>query len=152
MTDKGELRFEFKFIDNQAMVEKIRGQIDMNLAEIADAQKALFKLHNWSEVAHQQKLRKNYEKRVTCFPAAECPADGDRLDGKSSTEIRFNVYEDGSTAGRIQRNKGRFIEGYNVSIDSAMLLQAYLNHVIKEAKAEYQSGTQDKKALDQLFQ
>ena len=152
VTDKGELRFEFKFIDNQAMVEKIRGQIDMNLAEIADAQKALFKLHNWSEVAHQQKLRKNYEKRVTCFPAAECPADGDRLDGKSSTEIRFNVYEDGSTAGRIQRNKGRFIEGYNVSIDSAMLLQAYLNHVIKEAKAEYQSGTQDKKALDQLFQ
>jgi hypothetical protein len=33
-----------------------------------------------------------------------------------------------------------------------MLLQAYLNHVMKEAKAEYQSGTQDKKALDQLFQ
>ena len=152
VTDKGDLRFEFKFIDNQAIVEKTRGQIDMNLAEIGDAQKALFKLHNWAEVAHQQKLRKNYEKRVTCFPAAECPADGDRLDGKSSTEIRFNVYEDGSTAGRIQRNKGRFIEGYNVSIDSAMLLQAYLNHVIKEAKAEYQSGTQDKKALDQLFQ
>ncbi len=152
VTDKGELRFQFKFIDNQATVDKIRGQIDMNLAEMEDTQKALFKLHSWSEVAHQQKLRKNYEKRVTCFPSAECPADGDRLDGKSSTEIRFNVYEDGSTAGRIQRNKGRFIEGYNVSIDSAMLLQAYLNHVIKEAKAEYQSGTQDKKALDQLFQ
>jgi hypothetical protein len=59
--------------------------------------------------------------------------------------------EDGSTAGRIQRNKGLFVEGYNVSIDSAMLLQAYLSHVIKEARLEFKSGTQDKKALDELF-
>ena len=58
----------------------------------------------------------------------------------------------GSTAGRIQRNKGRFVEGYNVSIESAMLLQAYLGRVIKEAKLEFDSGTQDKKSLDQLFQ
>jgi hypothetical protein len=80
------------------------------------------------------------------------PPDGERIDGKSATEIRFNVYEDGSTAGRIQRDKGRFVEGYNVSIDSAMLLQAYLAHIIKEARLEFQSGTQDKKSLDQLFQ
>ena len=33
-----------------------------------------------------------------------------------------------------------------------MLLQAYLGHVIKEAKLEFDSGTQDKKSLDQLFQ
>ena len=123
----------------------------MTLAEMEDSQKALFKLHSWSATAHEQKIRKNYEKRVTCFPAAECPPDGERLDGKASTEVRFNIYEDGSTAGRIQRNKGRFIEGYNMSIDSAMLLQAYLNHVITEAKLEFRSGTQDKKSLDQLF-
>jgi hypothetical protein len=76
---------------------------------------------------------------------------GERVDGHSSTEIRFNIYEDGSTAGRIQRNKGLFVEGYNVSIDSAMLLQAYLAHVIKQARIEFKSGTQDKKALDDLF-
>jgi len=88
---------------------------------------------------------------VTCFPAKECPADGERLEGKASTEIRFAVYEDGSTAGRIQKNKGRFVEAYNVSIESALLLQAYLSHVIKEAKVEFQSGTQDKKSLQDLF-
>jgi hypothetical protein len=32
-----------------------------------------------------------------------------------------------------------------------MLLQAYLSHVIKEASLEFKSGTQDKKALDELF-
>ena len=152
VTDKGEMRFGFKFIDTRATIDKTRAQIDMSLSEIEDTQKALFKLHNWSEVAHQQKLRKDYNKRVTCFPTSDCPPDGETIDGKASTEVRFNVYEDGSTAGRIQRNKGRFIEGYNVSIDSAMLLQAYLNHVIKETKIEFQSGTQDKKSLDKLFQ
>jgi hypothetical protein len=81
----------------------------------------------------------------------DCPPDGERLDGKSSTEIRFTVYEDGSTAGRIQRNKGLFVEGYNVSIDSALMLQAYLNHVIKAAKLEFNSGTQTKKQLDEIF-
>jgi hypothetical protein len=89
---------------------------------------------------------------VTCFPLAECPPDGEKVENKSSTEIRFNVYEDGSTAGRIQRNKGRFVEGYNISIDSALLLQAYLQYVIAEAKLEFKSGTQDKKAIDALFQ
>jgi hypothetical protein len=79
-------------------------------------------------------------------------ANAARFQQRTATEIRFIVYEDGSTAGRIQRDKGRFVEGYNVSIDSAMLLQAYLAHVIKEATQEYDAGTQDKKALDQLFQ
>ena len=118
-------------------MEKVRETIVMSLPQIEEAQKALFKLQAWSEIAHQQKLRRNYEKRVTCFPMSECPPDGERADGKASTEIRFNVYEDGSTAGRIQRNKGLFVEGYNLSIDSAMLLQAYLAHVIKEASIEF---------------
>jgi hypothetical protein len=151
VSDKGEMGFSFKFIDPSASVDKVRGKIDMTLAEMEDAQKALFKLKDWSEIAHEQKIRRNYEKRVTCFPVSECPPYGEQRDGKSSTEIRFNVYEDGSTAGRIQRNKGLYVEGYNVSIYSALLLQAYLNHVINEAKLEYKSGTQNKKDLDKLF-
>jgi hypothetical protein len=130
----------------------VRGIVDINLSDIEETQKALLKLRDWSKIAHEQTVRRNYEKRVTCFPASECPPDGETVDNKASTEIRFNVYEDGSTAGRIQRDKGHFVEGYNISIDSAMLLQAYLGHVIKEAKSEYNFGTQDKKSLDQLFQ
>ncbi len=152
VSDRGELRFGFKFVDAVASVESVRETIDMSLPEIEDAQKALFKLQAWSEIAHQQKLRKNYEKRVTCFPVSDCPPDGERMGGKASTEITFNVYEDGSMSGSIQRDKGQFVENYNVSIESAMLLQAYLAHVIKIATTEFDSGAQDKKSLDQLFQ
>lgn len=151
VSDRGVMGFSFQFRDVASSVEKVRGKIDMSLEDIEKTQKALFKLHEWSIVAHEQKLRRNYEKRVVCFPERDCPADGERLDGAASTEVRFNVYEDGSTAGRIQRNKGRFIEGYNVSIDSALMLQAYLSHVINEAKLEFKSGTQDKKTLDNMF-
>jgi hypothetical protein len=68
VTDKGELLFAFKFVDTEASVEKVRGKIDMTLAEMEDAQKALLKLHAWSEIAHSQNVRKNYEKRAICFP------------------------------------------------------------------------------------
>ena len=146
------MSFGFKFIDLGSPIEKVRGVIQMNLSEIESTQKALSKLYDWSNIAHDNKLRKAYEKRVTCFPLAECPPDGEQVENKSSTEIRFNVYEDGSTAGRIQRNKGRFVEGYNISIESAQLLQCYLEYVIAEAKLEFKSGTQDKKAIDTLFQ
>lgn len=151
ISDKGEMNFNFKFLDISSNLDKVRGNITMSLSDIDDAQKSLFKLYEWSKTAHKEQIRTNFEKRVTCFPAAECPSDGERVDGKASTEIRFMVYEDGSTAGRIQRNKGRFVEGYNVSIGSAMLLQAYLAHVVKETKREFKAGTQDKKELDEIF-
>jgi hypothetical protein len=152
VSDRGDLIFAFKFVDRDASVEQVREAIDMSLLEAEDAQKAFLKLKSWSDVAHEQKLRKNYEKRVMCVPSDTCSSDGEHVDGKASTEVRFNVYEDGATAGRIQRNKGRFVEGFNFSVESAMLLQAYLGYVIKEAKAEYNSGTQDQHSLDKLFQ
>lgn len=152
VSEQGELRFQFKFIDRDASVEQVRETIDMSLPEAEDTQKALFKLKSWSDVAHENKLRQNYEKRVTCFPTDSCLADGEHVDGKSSTEVLFSVYEDGATAGRIQKNKGKFVEGFNFSIESAMLLQAYLGYVINEAETEYNSGIQDQHSLDKLFQ
>ena len=152
VSDKGDMLFNFQFVDKDAYVQKIRGKIEMSLSEVEETQRAFLKSHEWAKIAHSQKIRRAYEKRVSCFPVAECPQEAERIDGKSSTEILFNIYEDDSTSARVQRNKGRFIEGYNLSIESALLLQAYLGHVIKEAKLELQSGTQDKKALDKIFQ
>jgi hypothetical protein len=59
------------------------------------------------------------------------------------------IYEDGRTAGRIQLNKGLFEEGYNISVDSASMLQAYFKHVLTEGKEEAGSRTDDQ--LKQLF-
>lgn len=151
VSDRGEMIFHFNFVDLNAYVQKIRGKISMSLAEIEALREGLLKTREWSILAHKNKIRRYYEKRVVCFPTSECPMESERRDGASSTELKFQIFDDGSTAGSIQRNKGRFVENYNVSIPSALLLQAYLNHVIKEAKLEYRAGTRDKKELDALF-
>ena len=151
VTDRGEQIFGFKFIDPNASVSKVRLTIDMSSEDIQETQRALLKLREWSETAHQNKVRKAFEQRVACFPVSECPPDGETVTGKSSTELRFNIYEDGSTSGRIQRNKGRYIEGYNFSIESGLLLQAYIAHVNSEAKLDFRQGTQTKEDLKKMF-
>lgn len=146
--DDGTLVFRFRFIDPSSTNEKTRSAVEMTADELERTQKALFKTFEWSKVAHQNRVRKYVSKRVVCFPELNCPEEGKRLDGKSSTEVIFQVSEEGATSGRIQRNKGRFDEGYNFSIDSALLLQAYLKHVLKEGRLEYRSNTED---VNELF-
>lgn len=152
VSDIGELRYNFKFIDPKDPIEKVRAQISMSQTQLDETKKALFKLYNWSELAHQNRLRKAFEKRVSCFPETDCVPDQDSSDGKTSTEVRFIIYEDGSTGGRIQRNKGKFNEGYNFSIDSALLLQACISHIMNYSKQEFEAGKQNSKNLDAMFQ
>lgn len=153
VTDAGELMFNFRLIDPAAENDTTRSLINMNLEQLDETQKALFKLHKNSEIAHEKKIRANYTKRVICFPIDQCPEERQKGEkGKTSTEVVFMIYEDGSTGGRIQQNKGAFQEGVNFSIDSALLFQAYLLHVIKEAKTEFESGTRTQEQLDEMFQ
>jgi len=151
VSDTGEQVFALKFVDPQADLEKVQSQIDLSLDEIEEMQRGLLRIHDWSTKSHDAKIRRAFEKRVTCFPQADCPPDGETIDGKSSTELRFLIYDDGSTAGRIQRNKGRYVEGYNFSIDSGLLLQAYIAHVVTVAKLDFRQGTATKEELDKLF-
>lgn len=153
VTNAGELMFNFRLIDPEAENDTTRDLIEVNLAQLEDIRSALVKLRKNSEIAHENKIRKIYSRRVTCFPVEQCPAEHQNGEkGKSSTEVVFLIYEDGSTAGRLQLNKGAFQDGVNFSIDSALLLQAYLALDIKEAKLEFKSGTQTTKDLDQMFQ
>lgn len=153
VTQVGELMFNFRLIDPEAENDTTRDMIEVNVTELETIRGALVKLRKNSKIAHEKKIRKNYAKRMVCFPEPQCPAERQNGEkGKSSTEVVFQVYEDGSTAGRLQLNKGAFQEGVNFSVDSALLLQAYLAHVIKEAKLEYSSGTQTQKDLDEMFQ
>ena len=46
---------------------------------------------------------------------------------------------------------GRFIEGYNVSTDSALLLGAYIAYAKRVAEREFDQGTQTKNDLDKMF-
>ncbi len=152
VSDTGVLAYQLRFVDPRADYNKVRETISMTPTELSETQAALTKVRAWSQKAHEAGLRKAYSKRAACFPQAGCPADGETIDGTASTEIRFNVYEDGSTAGRIQRNKGRFVEGYNLSTDSAMLLGAYIAYARRVAGHEFRQGTQTKQDLDKMFQ
>jgi hypothetical protein len=112
---------------------------------------ALRKIWEWSETAHKNRIRKEYEKTAVCFPITDCPADGQRVEGKSSTEVVFHVDIEGATNGAFRHNKGKFAETFSFSIPSALMLRAYMAYVSEEAKAEYQAGTTTKSDLDKLF-
>lgn len=151
VSDSGALFYDVVFVDPRASVDQKRAVIDLDPAQLDRLKVAVAKLISWSAVAHQNQVRRSYRKRVDCFPELSCPPEGEKIEGKSSTEVIFIVHEDGSTAGRIQRNKGRYDEGYNVSIKSARLLASYLHYVQSRGEREYAAGTRTAADLDRLF-
>jgi hypothetical protein len=151
VSDEGQLIFKFRFIDTGSQEDKTRAVIEMRPGDLERTQKALLKLYEWSEIAQEKKIRKSYTKRLDCFPMENCPPEGQKIDGKASTEILFEVDSDGATNGRIQRNKGRFEEAYNVSVESGLMLQAYMRYVLKEGRQEHEAGSQTKEDLDKIF-
>ena len=153
VSDTGTLIFRFKFVDvNSTAAEKVRSSIEMKPEELEKTQKALMKLVTNSKVAHDKKIRRKLDVRLECFPIADCPPEGQKIDAKASTEIIFSINDDGSTSGRIQRNKGKYEEGYNVSVKSGLVLQAYINHVLTEGKADFEAGSASQEDLKKLFQ
>jgi hypothetical protein len=151
VSDTGQLEFKLRFIDPNSSTDKIRAEVIMSLSEVEQTVDSLRKLYEWSETAHKNRIRKEFEKRTACFPAADCPAEGQRLEGKSSTELVFHINDEGFTNGAIRRYKGIYAETYSFSIESGLMLRAYMMHVINEAKLEYQAGSETNDALGSLF-
>lgn len=151
VSETGILFYDMTFVDPGAGVDRRRAVIDLTGEQLERMKLAVGKLGEWSEISHRNGIRRAYRKRVDCFPEADCPKEGEKLDGRASTEIIFIVNEDGSTAGRIQRNKGKFEEGYNVSINSAVLLRAYLRYVQSRGEREFVAGTRTTDDLNKLF-
>jgi len=150
VSNVGELLFNLKFIDPSSK-DRVRESVELSSAQLELVRNSMEKIVGWSKTAHENLIRKDFSRRAVCFPQKGCPEEGGKLDKSASTEIIFRVYEDGSTAGRIQRNKGRFESGYNISIESSLLLQAYLNHILLEGKKEFDAGSRDASQLRELF-
>lgn len=147
----GELIFNLKFIDPSSK-DRAREIIELTPAQLELTRNALHKVADWSKTAHDNGIRKDFSKRAICFPQKDCaPEDGPKVDKVSSTEIIFRIYENGSTAGRIQHNKGLFASGYNISVESSVLLQAYLNHVLLVGKKEFDAGSRNSTQLHEMF-
>ena len=151
VADDGTLEFNFQFVDVGSLApNKVRSAIRMDTDELIATKNALSKAGANSKKAHEKGIHREVQVRLACFPVSDCPPEGQKI-AKSSTEIIFEVHEDGSTAARIQRNKGAYEEGYDVSIQSAMLLQAYINHVVTTGTIEHSAGSMTSDQLKDLF-
>lgn len=152
VSDAGVLLFRFQFVDvNSRSANQIRSTIVMSPVELERTKLALIKSAKNSRLAHEKKVRRKIDVRVDCFPDTDCPPEGRKIDNRSSTEVIFSINEDGSTSARIQRNKGRFEEGYNISIGSARLLQAYIHHVLVAGQTEHEIGSASIDELKDMF-
>ena len=149
ITDEGYLQYQFDFLDPTATYDKVRDTISIKHEDVDLVISGLQKVDEWTLVAQENGINRRVEKTSACIPDGACE---NKVQGVSSTEVVFQVYEDGSTAGRIQRNKGQFSTGYNMSVESSILLSAYLTYMRDVGSKEFNIGVMSDDEVKDLFQ
>ena len=149
VTDAGFLEFGFNFIDPLSEYDQIRDTISFTSSEIEAVSDALTKVYEWTEIAQQNEIRRNHERLVTCLPDGECE---NLREGVSSNAVVFQIYEDGSTAAKLRRNRGMFVSNYNLSVESGLMLAAYLDYMREVGMREFTTGTMTEDDIDALFE
>lgn len=148
VTDDGYLIYQFDFLDPTSTYDKVRDTIEVAHSDIQSMITGLHKIDEWTKVAQENNVNRRIEKTSSCIPEGLCE---EKKQGVSSTEVVFQIYEDGSTAGRIQRNKGKFAVGYNMSVESSILLSAYLTYMKEAGSKEFNIGVMTDKEVEKLF-
>ena len=148
VSDAGEMLYDFNFVQSQSEFDKIREKIVMADTNIIALSSSMVKINKWSEKAQAGGVRKIYQKTAYCFPEAMC---AEKKIGNSSTEYVFKIYEDGATAASIRRNKGKFAQEYNLSVESGLLLAAYADYMQDLGSKEFGANTMTDKDLDNMF-
>ena len=148
VSNEGFLTYKFDFIDPTATYDKIRDTFNVAHDDVDLIITGLAKIDEWTQVAQENGITRRVEKASACVPVGECD---EKETGKSSTEILFQIYEDGSTSGRIQLNKGRFNAGYNLSVESSVLLMAYMTYMRDAGSKEFNIGVMSDDEVLDLF-
>ena len=148
VTEEGELVYRLDFLDPTSTYEKVRDTISIPHENINGVINALLKIDEWTVTAQDNRVNRNLSKTALCIPQGKCQI---KRKGIVSTEILFQVYENGSTAGRIQRNKGTFSIGYNMSVESSLLMAAYLTYMRDIGAKEFNLGNMSDQQIRSLF-
>jgi len=148
VTDEGRLMYDFNFVAAHSDFQRIKDTIEMTPNDVREVAAALVKVTEWSDVAISKGMRRRYQKSAVCLPQEMC---GKTEPGNNSAEVIFMLYEDGSTAARLQENKGRFRSGYNLSVESGLLLSAYMDYMAEVGEQEFEANTMTDNDLDDLF-
>ena len=148
VSDDGYLLYKLDFLDPTSEYDKVRDSIKILHENIESVISGLQKIDEWTVVAQKNKLNRRISKTSICVPSDACKT---KKQGVTSTEIIFQVYEDGSTSGRIQRNKGLFSIGYNLSVESTILMSSYLVYMQEVGAQEFKSGSMSDEQVESLF-
>jgi len=148
VSDEGFLLYQFDMIDPTATYDMVRDSIEVPHEQIDTLIDGLGKIDEWTIVAQENGVNRRIAKTAACIPEGQCE---EKRQGVSSTELLFQIYEDGSTAGRIQRNKGQFSVGYNMSVESSILLQAYMIYMRDVGAKEFNIGVMSDDDVLDLF-
>jgi hypothetical protein len=144
----GELQFNLVILDPAMAANGTRETISVQDKYVGDLIAGLDKISEWTLVAQQNEIRRNISKSSACFPTEMCEQ---KVQGNSSIETVFQLYDDGSTAAKLQINKGRFAASYNFSVESSILLSAYLQYMQTIGKREFSIGTLSDTEIKNLF-
>ena len=148
VTEQGFLVYRLDFLDPTSSYEKVRDTISIPHENIDDLIDAFLKIDEWTETAQENNITRNLSKTALCIPEGRCQR---KKQGVVSTEILFQIYENGSTAARIQRNRGTFVNGYNLSVESSLLMAAYLTYMRDIGVKEFNLGNMTDDDLRELF-
>ena len=148
VSDEGYLNYKFDFIDPVATYDKVRDSVLIPHNSIDEIITGMGKIDEWTQVAQENGVNRRISKAAACIPSGACEV---KKAGVSSTELLFQVYEDGSTSGRMQINKGQFNVGYNMSLESTILLQAYLIYMRDLGSKEFNVGVMSDEEVLELF-
>jgi len=148
VTDEGKLVYRLDFLDPTLTYEKVRDSINIPHENINGVIKALLNIDKWTITAQENNLTRRVSKTALCIPRGRCE---NKKTGVTSTEVVFKVYEDGSTAGRIQRNKGTYSVGYNLSVESSVLLSAYMTYMRDIGFKEFNNRNMSDEEIKSLF-
>ncbi len=145
-TGKGVV-YKFKFVQHLDGAGEASNTMSINSADIEHINHGISKSHEWSGLAKKKGLRQLHQKVASCFPENMCEDEN----SGTPTKVLFMLYEDGSTAAKLQQKSSDTIIGYNFSIDSALLLASYLDYMKSKGEAEYSVGTMTDADLDSVF-
>ena len=148
VSSEGYLNYKFDFIDPVATYDKVRDSVLIPHDSVDELITGMGKIDEWTQVAQENGVNRRISKAAACIPTDACKV---KKTGISSTELVFQVYEDGSTSGRVQINKGQFNVGYNMSVESTILLQAYLIYMRDLGSKEFSVGVMSDEELLELF-
>lgn len=149
VSNDGYLNYHFDFIDPTASYDSVRDSLLVPHDAIHLLIEGMGKIDEWTVIAQENNVTRRLAKTAACIPVDGCEV---KQEGASSTEVIFQIYEDGSTSGRIQLNKGKFNVGYNMSVESSILLQAYLIYMKEVGAEEFNIGVMSDSELLELFE